>query len=81
MSTVRLVDDTTAAGNRVVRSVDVNDIAAASAILLVDGRWIVSTYSISTPVGLLETRSESDAREWVQWIGEQMVASSTKGLT
>lgn len=80
MSTVRLVDDTTAAGNRVVRSVDVNDIAAASAIL-VDGRWIVSTYGISTPVGLLETRSESDAREWVQWIGEQMVASNTKGLT
>ncbi len=74
MSTVRIVEGTTAlGGNRVLRAVDAHDIAAASAIL-VDGRWVVSGYGTRTPVGSLETRYESDAREWVQWIGEQMAA-------
>ncbi|GJJ23130.1 hypothetical protein [Mycolicibacterium mageritense] len=73
IATIRIVDGTTAAGNRVVRAVDVNGIAAACAIL-VDGRWLVSSYEAGTPVSALETRSETDAREWVQWLGEQMVA-------
>jgi hypothetical protein len=80
MSGVRLVDDTTGSGNRVVRAVDGNDIAVAAAQLF-DGRWIVSTYLPGPPAGPLETRNEADARAWVQWIGEQIAASKNRGAT
>jgi len=72
MSGVRLVDGVTKSGNRVIRAVDVNGIAAASA-QLVDGRWLVASYQIDSPVSALETSRETDAREWVLWIGEQLV--------
>lgn len=72
MSAVEIVRGTTATGNPRLRAVAADGDLLAVAIN-VDGRWEIGTYDVGTPNGQLSAHSESDAREWVAWIGEQML--------
>lgn len=72
--TVEVVRGVTEAGNPRLRAVDMHGHPLAAAICI-DGRWNVFAYMAGTPNSQLVARSESDAREWVRWIGEQITRS------
>ncbi|ORA23383.1 hypothetical protein [Mycobacterium aquaticum] len=74
MSAVEIVRGTTEAGNPRLRVVDGAGSLLAAAIH-VNGHWEIFSYEPGPPNGPLAAYSEPDAREWVAWIGEQVLGA------
>lgn len=79
LMSVEVVLDATEAGNPHLRAVDQAGTLLAGAIYCTpadrsaNGTWEVFIYA-GGPNGQVSAYTEADAREWVQWLGEQLVA-------